>query len=160
MTDYVAIPGPLGAMLVAADERALLGVWFEGQKYHPDPAGWTHRPDNPLLARAAEQLRGYFEDQGRAGFDLPLARRGTAFQQAVWAELRRIPAGETWTYGTLAARLGRPAAVRAVGAAVGRNPWSLLVPCHRVVPRAGGAGAYHWGQDRKRALLTAEGAAP
>ena len=75
MTDYVAIPGPLGAMLVAADERALLGVWFEGQKYHPDPAGWTHRPDNPLLARAAEQLRGYFEDQGRAGFDLQTALR-------------------------------------------------------------------------------------
>ena len=97
MTDYVAIPGPLGAMLVAADEGALLGIWFEGQKYHPDPTGWTHRPENPLLARAARQLRGYFEDQGRAGFDLPLARRGTAFQQAVWAALRRIPAGETWT---------------------------------------------------------------
>ena len=153
MTDYVAIPGPLGAMLVAADERALLGVWFEGQKYHPDPAGWTHRPDNPLLARAAEQLRGYFEDQGRAGFDLPLARRGTAFQQAVWAELRRIPAGETWTYGTLAARLGRPAAVRAVGAAVGRNPWSLLVPCHRVVGANGSLTGYAGGVGRKAWLL-------
>ena len=87
MTDYVAIPGPLGAMLVAADERALLGVWFEGQKYHPDPAGWTHRPDNPLLTRAAEQLRGYFEDQGRAGFDLPLARRDRKYP--AWLERPR-----------------------------------------------------------------------
>ena len=81
MTDYVAIPGPLGAMLVAADDRALLGIWFEGQKYHPDPAGWTHRPDHPLLARAAGQLHGYFEDRGRTGFDLPLAQRGTAFNR-------------------------------------------------------------------------------
>jgi len=149
MTDYVAIPGPLGAMLVAADDRALMGIWFEGQKYHPDPVGWTHRPGNPLLARAAGQLRGYFEDHGRTGFDLPLAQRGTAFQQAVWAALRRIPAGETWTYGTLAARLGRPAAVRAVGG----NPWSLLVPCHRVVGANGALTGYAGGVGRKAWLL-------
>jgi len=160
MTDYVAIPGPLGAMLVAADERALLGIWFEGQKYHPDPTGWALRPENPLLARAADQLRGYFKDRGRAGFDLPLAQRGTAFQQAVWAALRRIPAGETWTYGDLAARLGRPAAVRAVGAAVGRNPWSLLVPCHRVVGANGSLTGYAGGVGRKAWLLDWESGRP
>ncbi len=156
MTDYLAIPGPLGAMLLAADDRAVLGIWFEGQKYHPDPTAWRHRPGNPLLRRAAEQLGAYFEDHGDTGFDLPLAERGTAFQQAVWAELRRIPAGETCTYGALAARLGRPAAVRAVGAAVGRNPWSLVVPCHRVVGANGSLTGYAGGVGRKAWLLAWE----
>lgn len=153
MTDYVAIPGPLGAMLMAADERAVLGVWFEGQKYHPDPGAWRYQPGNPLLGRAVEQLGGYFADHGKAGFDLPLAERGTPFQQAVWRQLRCIPCGETWTYGTLAARLGRPSAVRAVGAAVGRNPWSLLVPCHRVVGAGGALTGYAGGVGRKAWLL-------
>lgn len=156
MIDYLAMPGPLGAMLVAADERTLLGIWFEGQKYHPDPTVWRHRPEQPLLRRAGEQLRAYFEDGGFDRFDLPLAERGTAFQQAVWSELRRIPAGETWTYGALAARLGRPAAVRAVGAAVGRNPWSLMVPCHRVVGVNGALTGYAGGVDRKAWLLAWE----
>jgi len=156
MTDYLAIPGPLGAMLVAADEHALLGVWFEGQKYHPDPSGWRHRPENPLLLRAAEQLQAYFQAPASTGFDLPLAERGTVFQQQVWRQLRRIPVGETWTYGTLAAHLGRPAAVRAVGAAVGRNPWSLLVPCHRVVGADGSLTGYAGGVGRKAWLLAWE----
>mgnify|MGYP003127879889 CR=1 FL=1 len=145
MTDYVAIPGPLGAMLVAADDRTLLGIWFEGQKYHPDPAGWTHRPDHPLLARAAGQLHGYFEDRGRTGFDLPLAQRGTAFQQAVWAQLQRIPAGETWTYGTLAARLCRRSGAQGLASGLGKRPATgrLL---------AGGAGV---GRHRPVALMAA-----
>ena len=97
-----------------------------------------------------------FRSGSRVDFDLPLSMRGTEFQQAVWAVLRTIPAGRTETYGEVARRIGRPAAVRAVGAAIGRNPVSIVVPCHRVVGAAGSLTGYAGGTDRKAWLLRHE----
>lgn len=156
MVRYSVIGSPLGAMLVAAKQDALLGVWFEGQKYYPDLSAWQLDSDCPLLQRAANQLHRYFEDPDFAGFDLPLAARGTPFQHSVWTALQRIPVGHTCTYGTLAKNLGRAKAVRAVGAAVGRNPWSLVVPCHRVVGANDALTGYAGGVKRKAWLLAWE----
>ncbi len=151
--------GPLGPMRLAAAGDALAGVWFEGQKHFPpDADGWTLVPQDPLLQEAARQLDAYFAGRLDA-FDLPLAApAGTAFQQRVWDALRTIPRGATESYGALARRLDHPAAVRAVGAAVGRNPWSVVVPCHRVLGRAGAMTGYAGGIERKTALLRLEGA--
>ena len=115
MTDYVAIPGPLGAMLVAADERALLGVWFEGQKYHPAPAGWTHRPAHPLLARAAPHLRGSFEHRRPPGFGPPPPPPGPPLPQADWAGPARARGCGGWCG---ASRRSRLRAARRVGCRV------------------------------------------
>jgi methylated-DNA-[protein]-cysteine S-methyltransferase len=114
--------------------------------------------DPDSAARAVEQLRAYFEGR-RSDFDLRLAPVGTPFQQRVWEELRAIPAGSTDTYGAIAARLGQGSASRAVGAAVGRNPISVIVPCHRVVGSDGTLTGYAGGLDRKRWLLDHETAA-
>jgi methylated-DNA-[protein]-cysteine S-methyltransferase len=158
MTHYLHVQSPLGAMLVAAQAEQLAGIWFEGQKYHPDPSGWRHRPDDPLLREAARQLDDYYQHR-RQAFSLPLSeQRGTPFQRQVWRALLDIPAGRTLTYGALARRLGRPRAVRAVGAAVGRNPFSVVVPCHRVVGANGSLTGYAGGLDRKAELLALEGA--
>lgn len=150
---------PLGPLLLAAGPKGLCGAWFEGQKHWPsDAAGWTADPAHALLREAQAQLAAYFEDR-LATFDLPLApRRGTPFQQAVWQALCAIPRGGTLSYARLAAQVGRPAAVRAVGAAVGRNPLSIFVPCHRVIGSAGALTGYAGGLPRKTALLRLEGA--
>jgi methylated-DNA-[protein]-cysteine S-methyltransferase len=113
------------------------------------------QPAHPLLAAAIVQLGAYWRG-AIAGFDLPLDPRGTAFQQAVWQQLRAIPCGSTATYGAIAARAGSAGAVRAVGAAVGRNPVSVIVPCHRVLGADGSLTGYAGGLDRKRALLRLE----
>jgi methylated-DNA-[protein]-cysteine S-methyltransferase len=113
------------------------------------------RDDDPLLAEAARQLRSYFAGE-RDGFDLALDLQGTDFQRAVWAELLRIEPGSTCSYGDIARRLGAPSASRAVGAAVGRHPVSIIVPCHRVVGRSGALTGYAGGLDRKTALLRIE----
>lgn len=109
----------------------------------------------PLLAEAERQLNEYFAGL-RTGFDLPLRAAGTAFQQAVWSELRKIPYGETRTYGQLAAALGRPKACRAVGGACHRNPIGIIVPCHRVVGASGSLTGYAGGLEAKRYLLELE----
>jgi methylated-DNA-[protein]-cysteine S-methyltransferase len=156
---YLFHSSPLGPMRLAADGEALAGVWFEGQKHFPqDVSGWTLEPSHPLLCEAARQMDAYFD--GRLpSFDLPLAApAGTAFQQRVWDALLNIPRGATESYGELARRLGHASAVRAVGAAVGRNPWSVVVPCHRVLGKAGALTGYAGGIDRKTALLRLEGA--
>jgi methylated-DNA-[protein]-cysteine S-methyltransferase len=116
-------------------------------------------PEAPPLAAAAAQLDEYFAGE-RRDFDLELDLRGTEFQRAVWDELLRIPYGETMSYGELARRLGRPERVRAVGAANGRNPVAIVVPCHRVIGADGSLTGYGGGLDRKRALLAVEGSAP
>lgn len=113
------------------------------------------RRDPASCAEAARQLREYFAGD-RTTFDLPLAPRGTAFQQRVWMALREIPAGETRTYGEIAARLGQPTASRAVGAANGQNPLAVVVPCHRVVGANGTLTGYAGGLDRKAWLLDHE----
>jgi methylated-DNA-[protein]-cysteine S-methyltransferase len=155
LSDYAS---PLGRMLLAAVDDRLLGVWFDDQAHLPDLPTCTSDPNRPVLQRAAKQLTQYFAGQRRS-FDLPLAAvTGTAFQQAVWQALRDIPFGSTSSYGELAARIGNPAAVRAVGAAVGRNPLSIIVPCHRVIGVSGNLTGYAGGLHRKTALMNLEGA--
>lgn len=149
---------PLGDMVVAATPRGLAGLWFEGQKHMPDNAAWPDEPQHPVLRQAIAQLDEYFSGK-RTGFDLPLdLQGGTPFQQSVWQALLQIPCGGTTSYGQLSQRIGKPAAVRAVGAAVGRNPVSVIVPCHRVLGGDGSLTGYAGGVERKSALLQLEGA--
>ncbi|HEX6202826.1 MAG TPA: methylated-DNA--[protein]-cysteine S-methyltransferase [Thermoanaerobaculia bacterium] len=119
-------------------------------------AGEAPRRDPARCRAVAAQLADYFAGR-RRDFDLPLAPRGSAFQRAVWDELRRVPYGATVSYGELAARLGRPGASRAVGGANNRNPLPIVVPCHRVIGADGSLTGYGGGLDRKRALLALEG---
>ncbi|WP_076997324.1 methylated-DNA--[protein]-cysteine S-methyltransferase [Variovorax sp. KK3] len=152
------IDSRLGDIVLAATDRGLAGAWFDQQRHWPDMAGWQSDPDHPALREAALQLADYFAGR-RRHFDLPLdLSHGTAFQQAVWQALLAIPMGRTTSYGTLSSDIGSPAAVRAVGAAVGRNPISVIVPCHRVVGSNGSLTGYAGGLERKSALLTLEGA--
>jgi methylated-DNA-[protein]-cysteine S-methyltransferase len=148
---------PVGPLTLIADEHALTGLHFDGYAHGLDPA--RRNPGAPPLAAAAEQLDEYFAGERRE-FELALDLEGTEFQRAVWDELLRIPYGETRSYGELARRLGRPERVRAVGAANGRNPVAIVVPCHRVIGADGSLIGYGGGLDRKRALLAIEGSAP
>jgi len=157
--NYKIFPGPLGNMIVATrDGQRLAGVWFEAQKHAPDMQSWTKDAGMPLLCRAAEQLQHYL-GRNCTDFDLPLdLSGGTAFQQSVWNALRAIPRGAVTSYADLARRVGKPLAARAVGAAVGRNPLSVVVPCHRVLGTGGALTGYAGGLPRKTALLQLEGA--
>ena len=150
------IATPLGPLTAARSANGLSGLWFDGQRHHPGPLDLPIRGDDPLFTHAAIALAAYFE--GQILPDLPLDPEGTAFQQAVWRALCRIPAGQSRSYGALAASLGRPAAARAVGAAVGRNPLSILIPCHRALGAQGQLTGYAGGLHRKIALLRLEGA--
>ena len=149
---------PMGTMLLAASDRGLAGVWFVGQRHGPDSSSWRPDPEHPVLRQAIAQLTAYFAGE-RVDFDLPLdLQAGTPFQQSVWDALRSIPRGGTTSYAELARRLGRPQAARAIGAAVGRNPVSIVVPCHRVLGTGGALTGYAGGLERKTALLQLEGA--
>ena len=155
-TAQATVMSPLGALLLARTERGLAGAWFDGQKHHPGELAAPSRPDDALLAQAAAQLTDYFA--GRAThFSVPLDLQGTPFQRAVWAALLRIAAGGTRSYADIAREIGKASAVRAVGGAVGRNPVSVIVPCHRVVGRDGSLTGYAGGAERKLALLELEG---
>jgi methylated-DNA-[protein]-cysteine S-methyltransferase len=157
-TVFTLWQSPLGPMILAATPRGLSGVWFEGQRHGPDTTAWQRVADSPLFAQAMDQLDAYFAGR-RTAFDLPLdLQGGTAFQQRVWQALREIAPGGTTSYGALSERIGHPAAVRAVGAAVGRNPVSIVVPCHRVIGANGSLTGYAGGLERKTALLALEGA--
>ena len=146
---------PLGGMLLARTADGLAGLWFDGQKDHPGALAVPVDGQQRWLREAAEQLSAYFAGSLRA-FSLPLHAAGTPWQQTVWRELRAIPAGGTAGYGAIAHALGKPQAARAVGAAVGRNPWSGLVPCHRVLGAKGALTGYAGGLPRKVALLDLE----
>jgi methylated-DNA-[protein]-cysteine S-methyltransferase len=149
---------PLGGVTMAATDQGLAGVWFDQQRHWPDTEGWQTQDDHPALLEAAAQLRDYFAGR-REHFDMKLdLSHGTAFQQSVWQALLAIPPGKTTSYGALSVGVGNPAAVRAVGAAVGRNPISVIVPCHRVLGADGSLTGYAGGLDRKQALLQLEGA--
>lgn len=149
---------PLGRMLLAASDGGLAGVWFDGQRHGPDSQDWPHDPEHPVLRQATAQLAEYFAGQ-RQRFELPLdLQAGTPFQQSVWGALQAIPPGGVTSYAELARRLGRPQAARAIGAAVGRNPVSIVVPCHRVLGTGGALTGYAGGLERKTALLRLEGA--
>jgi len=148
--------GPLGPMTLAAHGTALVGVWFDGQQHQPDWSVWVSAPQHPVLFEAVSQLQQYFAKERRT-FDLPLdLTGGTVFQQEVWGALRDVTTGTTVSYGSISQRIGKPKAVRAVGAAIGRNPLSIVVPCHRVVGANGALTGYAGGLDRKIALLELE----
>lgn len=152
--DYTVIDSPIGPLLAAADEAGLRTLLFarDGHEARPEPA-W--RRSDARLADAREQLAAYFAG-GLREFDLRLAPRGTDFQLRVWRALGEIPFGETLSYGQLARRIGRPQAVRAVGAANGANPLPIVIPCHRVVGSDGRLVGYGGGLEVKRALLDLE----
>ena len=156
-TAQMRYDSPLGPLLLARTEKGLAGAWFEAQKHHPAPIAAPLREDDPLLQRAARQLAAYFEGDA-SSFDLPLDLLGTPFQRAVWKELLAIERGNTCSYGDIARKLGSPTAGRAVGAAVGRNPVSVIVPCHRVLGSNGALTGYAGGLERKTALLRIEAA--
>jgi len=157
---------PLGEILISATDHALTGVWFVDQKYAPATEGFdTKTHSAPVIDSTLEWLSAYFECFGKTpqangskGLKkIPkLAPHGTDFQCQVWESLVKIPHGETITYGQFAQSMGKPTAVRAVAAAIGRNPISLLIPCHRVLGANGSLTGYAGGLDRKKRLLAHE----
>ncbi len=166
----IVMPTPLGDMLLAASKTGLVGAWFvQGQQHAPDPkrvALWptakihdspsSATPESTILRHATGQLAQYFSGQ-LMSFDLPLdPSNGTAFQQSVWREISRTAYANTTTYGNICQRLHKPTAARAVGAAVGKNPLSIIIPCHRVLGSTGQLTGYAGGLERKVALLKLE----
>lgn len=174
---FIRHPGPLGTMLLVADDAALTGLYFDAQKYFPaQQAGqWIER-ETPLLAQARRQIDDYFA--GRLSvFTLPCAPAGSRYQQAVWQAIAAVPFGETISYGELARRAGgsddeiaasghggRSGAhwsrARAAGSATGRNPIGIVIPCHRIVGADGSLTGYAGGLERKLSLLQLEGVLP
>jgi methylated-DNA-[protein]-cysteine S-methyltransferase len=158
MKIYTSIESPLGQVLLVSDGTSLTGAYFYGQKYEPTPGpDWVPDPELKILKRAGLQLREYFTGNRRR-FHIPVQLQGTPFQMKVWNAISEIPLGETRSYGQLADQVGNPIATRAVGAAVGRNPVSVIIPCHRVIGRDGSLTGYAGGLERKRALLSLEAA--
>jgi methylated-DNA-[protein]-cysteine S-methyltransferase len=156
---YVAqsrIDTPLGPLAAVATARGLAGLWFDAQSHHPGVLDAPRNDEHPWLQATARGLAAYWRGE-EAPFEVPLDLHGTAFQRAVWQALLRIGRGCTRTYGEIAALAGSPAAVRAAGAAIGRNPVSIIVPCHRVIGRDGSLTGYAGGLERKLALLQLEG---
>lgn len=147
---------PVGPLTLASDGSALVQLAFENAR-HPQPV--YPQGEDRILDQARRELDAYFAGKRRA-FTVPVAPRGTPFQERVWAELLKIPFGVTRSYGALAAAIGAPAASRAVGLANGRNPIAIIVPCHRVIGANGSLTGYGGGMDRKRFLLDLEQGAP
>ncbi|MBC7500328.1 MAG: methylated-DNA--[protein]-cysteine S-methyltransferase [Herminiimonas sp.] len=156
MIFYIEHDSPLGHLLIGASSTGICGIYFEEHKHFRGKDGWQHAPDHPHLRAGVKQLDEYFSRQ-RQRFTLPLDLAGTPFQRAVWQQLEAIPFGESITYSQQAQRLGNPGASRAVGSANGRNPVSIVVPCHRVIGASGAVTGYAGGLERKRYLLALEG---
>ena len=161
---WTVVDSPVDDLLLAAADGALRSVWFSPHKGRSQPSfieamaaeGGVRDDDDPVLVAAARQLGEYFAGRRRE-FDLPLGPVGTDFQLRVWAGLRTIPYGTTWSYGQLAAAIGKgPPASRAVGLANGANPLSIVVPCHRVIGADGNLTGFGGGVERKRWLLDLE----
>ncbi|MDH5823870.1 methylated-DNA--[protein]-cysteine S-methyltransferase [Luteimonas sp. RD2P54] len=156
---HTRIDSPVGPLLLAASDGGLHAIEFHAAR-HPVRRRVDWREGrHPLLDEASRQLREYFDGRRRA-FDVPLAPQGTAFQRQVWFALAGIPYGATLSYAQLAARLGRPSATRAVGAANGRNPLPIVLPCHRVIGADGSLTGFGGGLPTKHYLLRLEGALP
>jgi methylated-DNA-[protein]-cysteine S-methyltransferase len=155
MIYYTEHSSPLGTLLLAASDNGLCGVYFEQHKYFNGPQGWSRSSAHPHLRTAQRQLDEYFAGE-RDRFEIPLDLYGTPFQRAVWEELIALPFGATTSYSAIAQRTGRAAAVRAAGTAIGRNPVSIIVPCHRVLGTSGALSGYAGGLERKRYLLAWE----
>ena len=153
---YTEYHSPIGKLLLAASERGLAGVYFEEHKYFKGTYGWARNDSHPVMEQTQLQLAAYFAGNRRE-FDLPLdLSHGTAFQQLVWQALRTIAFGSTVSYLDIAKCVENPGAVRAVGAANGRNPISIVVPCHRVIASSGALTGYAGGLNNKTALLALE----
>jgi len=155
----MTIPSPVGPLLLGADDAWLRLIWFSTPR-HPLPRDVVlAEGDNAILRQTRTQLEAYFGG-GLRRFDLPLQPVGTPFQREVWSMLERIPYGQTWSYRDVAGRIGKPQAVRAVGAANGRNPIPIVVPCHRVIGADGSLTGFGGGLPTKQFLLALEGALP
>ena len=155
MLSCLDLPTPVGTLTLLAAEDALLGLWVAGQR---QPGAQARREETPMLRAAADWLGRYFAGQAPDPRALPLRPAGSAFQRSVWAALRRIPYGATVSYGSLARELGT--SPRAVGAAAGRNPILIFIPCHRLVGADGSLTGYAGGLAVKEALLRLEGSRP
>ncbi len=156
MTTFCRIPSPIDDLIAVTDGRALTGLYMSEHKGEdPVKIGWKEDASHPILALVAQQLDSYFAGDLKE-FSVPLAGVGTEFQQQVWQALRQIPYGSTLSYGELAKKLGNPDATRAVGLANGKNPISIIVPCHRVIGADGSLTGFGGGVGRKRYLLDLE----
>jgi methylated-DNA-[protein]-cysteine S-methyltransferase len=163
-TSFTRFSCPVGELILAATDEGLTGIYFPTSRHGPPPVERDHwveddgrGPGSAVLARTRQQLDEYFAGK-RTTFEVPLAAQGTSFERRVWDALRAIPYGTTLSYGELARRLGDRRATRAVGAANGKNPIPIIVPCHRVVGSRGELTGFGGGIDRKRWLLEHEGA--
>jgi len=152
---YTDCDTPLGWIRLAGTESALSGCYFHGQKYFPRQPGWEYVSENPVFEKARLLLTNYFSGK-RTELDIALDLQGSAFQKQVWDALKKIPYGLLTTYGELAVCIGRPQSTRAVAAAIGRNPASVFVPCHRVIGKNGSLTGYAGGLQRKQRLLDIE----
>ncbi|MGF1722026.1 methylated-DNA--[protein]-cysteine S-methyltransferase [Vibrio kyushuensis] len=155
MNRYTNYQSPFGSLTLQANEHGLLGVWFPIHTTQPAQLGQKDE-SFPILKETITQLDEYFS-QKRKEFSLPIASQGTDFQQQVWRALCKIPYGESWSYQQLAEKIENPKAVRAVGLANGKNPVSIIVPCHRVIGKSGKLTGYAGGIDVKKSLLKLEG---
>jgi methylated-DNA-[protein]-cysteine S-methyltransferase len=150
---FKTMPSPVGALTLVASDSGLIAILWENDRPGRVPLdALEEAPDHPVLAETERQLSGYFAGT-RTRFDLPLDFRGTDFQKSVWAALLTIPFGETRSYGAIARQIGRPSASRAVGAANGRNPISIIAPCHRVIGTNGALTGFAGGLAAKELLL-------
>jgi methylated-DNA-[protein]-cysteine S-methyltransferase len=162
MPSSIVIDSTIGPLTLVAEDDAIVGLYMDLQRHRPEddklgipePGGRGASLNGPLRA-AADQLDAYFAG-ALTRFDLPLAPRGSDFQRRVWAALQDIPYGQTESYGELAERIGAPGAARAVGLANGRNPISVVIPCHRVIGSQGKLTGFGGGLDRKKQLLDLE----
>ncbi|MGV9316577.1 methylated-DNA--[protein]-cysteine S-methyltransferase [Streptomyces sp. NPDC003691] len=155
---HTYVDSPVGRLLLVADGNALAGLYFPGYRYTPRPSAWGRRTEtsaDPVLAQARSELGEHFAGE-RKVFDVPAVTHGDAFQEQVWAQLRRIPYGERITYGDIAVELGGKGLAQTVGQAVGRNPVSIVIPCHRVVGAGGKLTGFGGGLERKQLLLDLE----
>ena len=156
MNNYLVYSSPLGDLRLVTSAQGLAGVYFPEHKHLQWQNAWQHKPHDAVLLRAQTQLQEYFAGL-RTEFDLPLdLSQGTVFQQEVWRALSSIPYAQTCSYAALAKKIGRPKAVRALGAANGRNPLSIIVPCHRVIAANGDLQGYAGGLSNKQYLLDLE----
>ncbi|HEX6325679.1 MAG TPA: methylated-DNA--[protein]-cysteine S-methyltransferase [Jiangellaceae bacterium] len=154
-TRWTTTDSPIGPLLLTADDGGLTRLYMEVRKHGPDEVQPEWRRDDSAFTEACRQLDEYFAGQ-RTEFDLPLNPAGTPFQRRVWEALKTIPYGEIRSYGEIAEQIGRPGAARAVGLANGRNPISIVVPCHRVIGASGALTGYGGGLERKQYLLNLE----
>ena len=154
MKQHTVIDSPYGPLTLVATDGALSGLYMTDQRHRP-PEETFGAPDDTPFGETIDQLKAYFAGELKE-FDLPLRLDGTPFQRTVWEQLRRIPYGETRSYGELADAIGNPKASRAVGLANGRNPLGIIVPCHRVVGANGSLTGFGGGLDRKKRLLDFE----